>query len=277
MEMTKREYAEEVGKLIDETKEVKCIKKNGVEKMAVIIPSVNNSQLEECHYIDDAYESEMPIEECAKRIKNYRHQNSERVNELTYFVDEIKQFENVKDRLRLRLYNKTNEDCFQINRSAEQYGFDDLIMVPAINEDNFSAVVSKDIFNMWDITEDELFDTCIENMKPICEIMGMSETLKNMGAEFELDEDGRDMMYVISGNDRSWGAGCVIVALDEIWKRFPNGFIIIPSSIHEVIATEIPEDLDLPKYNSLVNLVNEVNETELEREDILGTKIYVFQ
>ena len=52
---------------------------------------------------------------------------------------------------------------------------------------------------------------------------------------------------------------------------YPNGYIVLPSSVHEVIVLPYSED------QAFNNMVNEVNESKVAAEEVLGHKAYLFK
>ena len=65
----------------------------------------------------------------------------------------------------------------------------------------------------------------------------------------------------------------MIVLTEKLKEMFPNGYIVLPSSVHEVIV--VPND-DSIEALELDNMVNEVNDTKVLQEEQLGTKAYRF-
>ena len=61
--------------------------------------------------------------------------------------------------------------------------------------------------------------------------------------------------------------------MEKISRLFPEGFYILPSSIHEVLI--VPKDGELvPK--ELGNLVREVNQIEVSSDEVLSDRVYEF-
>ena len=52
-----------------------------------------------------------------------------------------------------------------------------------------------------------------------------------------------------------------------------DGFIVLPSSIHETI---ILPPKDAKKYEGLAKMVREVNDTQVDREERLSYHVYVY-
>lgn len=100
-------------------------------------------------------------------------------------------------------------------------------------------------------------------------IKTMSEVLRELMGEAAAFPGG-DIMLVISSNNKAFGAYGVIALKDQLKERFPEGYIVLPSSLHEVIV--IPKGTG--ELIALAQMVQEVNHTEVNPEEILGHKAY---
>ena len=87
---------------------------------------------------------------------------------------------------------------------------------------------------------------------------------------FSLDDEYFDNRRLIVTNTSSlFGAAVICSAdlLDTIYKRIKCNFYIAPSSIHDVII--FPEDA-FEKVNDLLEIVKQVNHTNVRKEEQLG-------
>ncbi len=277
--MTKLEYAEEVAKKVSGGVGAKEVVKNGVKMTAVEIKIAEDEHITACHYIDKMYDEDVDIDEAVSIIEKAVENSADDREAVVKMAEGFRNYDEVKDKLALRLYNKNSAEGYPIHRSAEEYGFDDLIIVPMIKEDGRSAVVTEQLLKEWGITEDELFEKSIENAKNDVEIRSMFEVLHELmlgkGMEDDMmlgEEPDENGMYVISNRNKVFGATAVLFAGDRLNEMFPNGYVILPSSIHEVIAVALPDEI--AQFDALVQ---EVNDTQVAPEEVLGNKAYVFR
>lgn len=270
--MTKREYAEAIATLVNGTvNEVE--KANGVKKMGVFRKLENGAS--PTVYIDDMFTKGLTVDEAAQEVSRLFIANPSFDFDTTTVTD----FEKVKPNLRVRLFNnKTNAEVF---KSAEEYGFDDLIITPYILVGQFmgntgTIKVGTAMLDTWGVTADEVIQIGMENSKAEgYRIQSMYEIMiEMMGAEqaelMGLIDDGR--MYVLSNKDKTFGAIGAILIADELKEKFSSGYVVIPSSIHEVII--VPKDIG--DREVLDGMVNEVNTTAVLPEEVLGSKVYIF-
>ena len=83
-----------------------------------------------------------------------------------------------------------------------------------------------------------------------------------------------DFMYVLTNLTMTYGASAILTeaARKMILERIPEGKVtMLPSSIHETILIPTTDDEDV---EVLGKLVQQVNKTELSKEDILSDNVY---
>lgn len=146
-----------------------------------------------------------------------------------------------------------------------------------------SIEVSDEMMGVWGMEEEALFRQAWENME-----RDQPPMLQDMGAMFGvadsanlLAENGnplekpKGLMFVLTNRGMSYGA-CAIAfpgVMEKVSRMFPEGFYILPSSVHEVLI--VPKDGELaPK--ELGNLVREVNQREVSREEVLSDRVYEY-
>lgn len=84
-------------------------------------------------------------------------------------------------------------------------------------------------------------------------------------------------MWVLSNFSRYHGAGSLVVLEDLLKSKdlSDKSFVIFPSSIHEVILADI-SFLDMG-VDGLLNMVSEVNGTEVAPGDVLTTCFFTYK
>lgn len=252
--MTKREYAEAIAKEINgaEVKEIE--KANGVVRIGITVSLESGNGIAPVVYIDNAYEDGKEIEEVVDMV-NAMISAGGNVN---IDMDMLTEFENVKDKIRARLYS--NETKAEVFESARKYGFEDLILVPYIENviENGSVKISNALLKMWGVDAETVMETAMANVEYVIgEFLGAMTVVSN-------DRIG-------SG---AFGASSVIKARRELEEMFPNGYVVIPSSVHEVIVQPYPETED--DYNYMLDIVREINDTQLAPEERLSYNVYKF-
>lgn len=272
--MTKREYAEAIAERVNG--EVKEVEKNNGIKFTGIQFKPDGSNVAPVIYIDEMYEDEKGIDEVIDELKNI----IDRQVGISFDTSITTDFNKAKEYLKLRLYNANNN--YEVFRSASEYGFDDLIMVPVLDNviPSGSIKFTKGLVESLGVTEDEIFDAAMKNIKADdYNLKGMSEIMAEMMGREQAEMMGiavkpeDEKMFVITSKEKAFGAFGVIVLKEKLEEMFPNGYIVLPSSVHEVIV--VPND-DSIEALGLDNMINEVNDTQVSQEEQLGNKAYRF-
>lgn len=257
--MNKMEYAQEIANRINGTvREVE--KANGVIKTAVEIPTATNNA-KASFYIDCLYEDGVSVEDAIAKATDIIEREKNHVIDIDFIYD----FEQVKPRLRARLYNKASHaDVF---RSASEYGFDDLIITAYVEVPEGSIKVTSQLVKNWGVSAEDVLRIAEDNSRQDSEVMNMSQILAEMGCHIGIDKIG---MWVATNYKRTFGAYALIAKLDEIRERFKNGFTVLPSSVHEVIIVEIRDE------DAMSSMVQDVNNSQVKPEEQLSNHAYTF-
>ena len=263
--MTMVEYAQEIADAVGGVvKEIK--KNNGVTKLGVTVENAE-SGISPILYVDDFYENKAPVEDAVKEFDKVMNS----VNVTSKDFDWVNNWEAVKDKLGFRLVHKRN--VFPVYTSARARGFADLIMVPyirmSVNNNVGTTVVTEAMLNSWGVTKRKVMDTAIGNTS--CRVRKSSEVLSEMTGQPE--EFFPSPFVVVTTEDQIYGAAAIIKAKEKLNELFPDGYYVIPSSVHEVLV--LPKDIgkDTAKINALID---EVNTTQLDSTDVLSNRVYEF-
>lgn len=262
-----REYAEEVVKYVENGEVVEVEKANGVKFTGIV---VRNGSVCPTIYLEEMFEERMPVALAAKKVNELA-----KLPKPDFIVDKMKDFRGfVKGKLRARLYNE--KTFAEVQRSAKDYGFEDLIIVPYIDVETNGATgkgsikVKRDFLDMWDVSEEEVIDIALENSAQYVKIETINDMMSRMmGAmTVPLPVD----ILVITNDAQQYGAVSVISKLNYLRERYEDGFCVIPSSIHEVIITPKNSNDGL----ALANIIKDVNATVVKPEEVLSDKAYEF-
>lgn len=82
-------------------------------------------------------------------------------------------------------------------------------------------------------------------------------------------------MYILTNKNKVYGASEILdqCTLMKISDKVNGDFIILPSSVHEVII--LPKKAGL-RYKDLAEMVQEINATEVSEDEFLSDHIYVY-
>lgn len=288
------EIREQVAKIIgtDYIVEYREINKlNDTKKHSLNIRKKGDS-IASCMYIDDLLNKyNQPEIISSKIVKDYFDSIRER-DKYTKMVDNIKDWNIIKDNLRLKIINtKLNKE---ILTDIPHNNFEDLslIILATIPEISASVKVNLQLLNMWNKTFEEVFEIATKNTYKDVLIQNMSDIQKNLvisnfvaqgyneeeakkEAENLVSQMGGEDMIVITNSNKIFGAvngfnpENIIKAMDILEC---DDVVIIPSSIHEVIVIKgTPDNID-----EFCNLISSVNENEVVPEEILNNHPYFY-
>lgn len=162
----------------------------------------------------------------------------------------------------VRLYNrKYAQDIGLTNGyiSAEKYGFDDLIIVPVT--DWGYPISESTIQNRFNQTIEQFVEDALEELS--CRPIVLTDMLG-------LPREAFDVYVLTTG--RQYGAIGGIVAQKWLKEKFPDGYVLIPSSVHEMLAMPLSE-VDNEK---LLNTIFEINTNTLTNAERLSNNYYIF-
>ena len=254
--MTKLEFAQAVADRVNgEVREV--TKTNGVVKTGIVLKDgtdCGDYTFAATLYVDDFYDKGEAIDDAVKYIEDFKRTESESPFG-DFNLNNIRDYSAIKDKLRLRLYNeKTPAELF---KSAEKYGFPDLILVPYIQiTDEASTKVTGFLLDDWGVAEEQMFNDAYKATKAvggnISSFLGMN---------------------VISNATKTYGAIMAITETDMLDSKFPKGYYLIPSSVHEMLV--MPADIGI-SIDDMNEMVRSVNEAEVKPEEVLSDHVYDF-
>lgn len=136
-----------------------------------------------------------------------------------------------------------------------------------------SVLIHNNHLDMWDQTADTLYQTAQHNMRQSMPelLVPMQELISEMTGVRLDEEDVR--MYVLTNKEKMYGASAMLYS-DEISKlaeRLHSDLLILPSSVHEVLL--LPDNQER-EYEFFRQMVEEVNTTQVEPEEILSYNLY---
>ncbi|MCD7883124.1 MAG: DUF5688 family protein [Lachnospiraceae bacterium] len=129
---------------------------------------------------------------------------------------------------------------------------------------------------MWNVTEQELYETVITNMEhDTTELKSMDEIMAEFtDGAIDSRADDAPALYVAGNTNRVNGAVEMLNRkfLMDSADFFGTDFMILPSSIHELLFLPVSGMEKDPA--SLAQIVREVNDTQVKNDEILSYHVY---
>ena len=199
-------------------------------------------------------------------------------------VQEFLDFECAKNHIAYKLvnYNKNEELLKKIPHRkfldmAIVYYF--LLDTKEGDMENATILIYNNHLENWGVSVEELDQIAAKNTPVLLKedlrnILEVIEGLLHQEREEE-EEDGDYGMYVLSNKSKIFGAAAILYSnvLKSFAQKVDSDLYIIPSSVHEVIL--VPKK-DGMSWEPLLQMVKEVNATQVEDVEILADNLYYY-
>lgn len=204
-------------------------------------------------------------------------------------INHFTNYESAKNNLMIKLiaYEKNEERLKKIPYNR----FLDLAIIyyyhVPTSELNASIQIENEHLDMWNITVDELHQVALKNsmeklpvrFQTIGDII--SNILMERGADVScVNEDIHYMekqvpMFVLSNVSNYFGAAVLYYpdVLKHISKEMNGDYIVLPSSIHEVIVLPVSGEENFAEINEMIH---EINVDQVADEEILADHLYYY-
>lgn len=259
-------------------------KNNGIHLDGIII-RIGETNVAPIIYLQQYYEEYMEneyisIDEIVGRIVELRERHE--LQDADGVIGKITDWAYVREHIYPMIVSA--EDNEEMLRALVSKPFLDLAVIMYIRLDDILQIggeatvkVTKQMLDVLGISEDDAFDRAIENMKTtdgyniqdiFSAIMGTVDT------EVPMD-DSREKMFVLTNSNKSLGAAGILLLESDFMENMlkDSCYYILPSSIHEVLLIPETDEIDI---RMLKNMVIEVNETTVSKEEQLSNSVYYY-
>ncbi|MEZ3469948.1 MAG: hypothetical protein K1W40_16580 [Schaedlerella sp.] len=292
--MSFEEFAENVVKEIRakvggafQIKEHNVIKNNNVKRAGIAVMK-NEEDIGPCVYLDAfyrEYESDgMKFDEIVDEVYRLilKHEDDDA---LEFDISGFKRWETVRENVHAKLINaEQNEELLE---KIPHRIFMDLAVVYYVvardhaQEDIGTILIHNGHMEMWGQEEENLYREAMINMRTdgeadLTDIRTIVERITGISFTKEGDGASRDTgMYILTNRRNRFGAAQILdtKTLRMIADKVGDGFIVLPSSVHETIVLT-PNDEE--EYRRLADMVREVNDTQVDIEERLSYHVYAY-
>ena len=242
------------------------------------------------HYYE-AYESGEITLGCIVEdvLDTYERNKVKRSVDMRFFMN----YENIKDKIIFKLIHAERNEALLKDVPHIRYFDLAIVFQCLVSEEMFgnaTIMIHKAHLKLWQTTVEELYERALQNtpklqrydIKSMRDVLGEMMLLEEMEGRStkETEEYLKELpdsvpMYVLSNKSRVQGATCILYPniLKDFAAAIRNDFYILPSSIHEIILLPAEGEEDV---EALKNMVREVNESQVEREEVLSDSVYYF-
>lgn len=259
-------------------------KTNGVEKTGIIVREDTVAPILYCDNLVEQLElGEITIHEATNYLTNLIQKETD-----------TRPYEGVEKLImNWDKYAKNNVYPVLVNTEMNQTLLEDLITSQVLDlsayyviriegdtESVASVKVTKDLFEKYGVSMNELHMCALDNMKKDgYQLKNIRSVISSMmGANIEssdIDSISECEMMIIHNRRGLYSAACLINQ-ELLISMLPSNknYWIIPSSIHEILLVPMLDNKDL---NSLNHIIADINKNELQPEDVLSNHAYVWK
>lgn len=137
--------------------------------------------------------------------------------------------------------------------------------------------ITNDILEKADITLNDACKCAIANLEQKIEVKTMFEILSDR-FDIDLGDEAEDdlKMWICTTKDNFFGAAAMLcpIVIEKLKEYIGEKVAILPSSVHECIAIPYESEED---FSNLVDMVSNINSTELDIEDKLTDSVYFIE
>ena len=286
--MEMRKFAELMKSIIEKTlcgvKEVyiqNVLKNNSMHYTALVIVSKESNVAPNIYleYYYEKYKKGTEPEILAHEIMQaYRKNRVEQKVDLKFICD----WEQAKGMVAYRLIN-TQKNVELLKKIPHKNILDlSKVCYLSLHNGDASILIHKGLCDMWNISEEELFQAAEENTPKLFpqEIKSVNEIAEELFetrcGDSNIQMDYQIRMYLLTNTNKCMGAAVMFYpeCMERIAENLRSDFYILPSSIHETIILPTAEG-GSPK--DLAVMVKEINAAIVDKSEVLSDSVYRYR
>lgn len=263
------------------------VTKNNNVKLTGIAVMKGEADIGPCVYLDEfyrEYESDgMRFGEIVDEVYRLILKHEEETPDVD--ISGFKRWETVRENVYPKLINA--EQNKELLEEIPHRAFMDLAVVyyavarDSAREDIGTILIYNGHMGMWGQEEENLYQTAMMNMRADGEATFTNIKIiveHMMGITFTKEEGDASKgmgMYILTNGRKRFGAAEILdkKTLRMIADKVGDGFIVLPSSVHETIVVPSKDEVE---YRRLAGMVREVNDTQVDIEERLSYHVYVY-
>lgn len=197
------------------------------------------------------------------------------------FSEEDLDLKNMTDDIRPRLISRERNSALMQSVPCMDAG-GGLILIADVVRGEYRAMITKDMLNDSEISEDELFDIALGNMPEdeavLFRLSDMVHTEPDerpelLGGSGENDPSGDSDVFLLSNRDMFWGAAALFYpGVRDRLHEIIGDFYVIPSSVHELLLLSVSADAD---PDNLSEMIWAANRSVVDEDDVLSDDLFI--
>lgn len=196
--------------------------------------------------------------------------------DITFLSD----FNFVKDRLFVTLVNRHSNKKLLADVPYAQFLDDFAItvrcMLDVSEKTGASFLIHNGHLDMWQVKPETLISLAMHNTRKMLGVhmAPLEDYFQNICPELATECTLDSRMWLVTNKRGLMGASTALFedVLRDFSRKYGN-FYVIFSSVHEILLLLTPDDSDI---ESITQINQEVNATQVDADEVLGTKAYFY-
>lgn len=259
-------------------------KNNGTNRVAIILYK-NDDKIRPQIYLEKYYEDYQrgkELQEIVEEVLKVYKSAMKDINPKN--LKHLEEWGNIKERLALRIVSKERNQEELYNLVYEEIC--DLVAIATIcverNGEGVKSIrITQDLARKWNVSNEEILEAAKENTSKLFspKIQDLYEFVQDMVdiSKEELSQGQKNFPDLqILTNDLCINGATVILYdsfMKDVYERLGGKFIILPSSIHEVLVVPLEDSMYIPY---LQEVVESINQRFVAEDEILSDNVYMY-
>lgn len=259
-------------------------KNNGTNRVAMVLYK-NDDKIRPQIYLEKYYEdyqSGKELQEIVEEVLKMYRTAMKDINPKN--LERLEEWTNIKERLALRIVSKERNQEELYNLVYEEIC--DLVAIATIcverNGEGVKSIrITQDLARKWNVSNEEILEAAKENTSKLFppKIQDLYEFVQDMVdiSKEELSQGRKNFPDLqILTNDLCINGATVILYdsfMKEVYERLGGKFIILPSSVHEVLVVPLEDSMYIPY---LQEVVESINQRFVAEDEILSDNVYMY-
>lgn len=208
--------------------------------------------------------------------------------EYVSYAEEFQNFDAIKDKIAMVVVNaeRNAELLAQVpHQKWEDLAFIHKVILGSNDEQTVSVIIRNEHMKYWGVDADQIHALAVKNAKYVLPavVISMDTIIKDMLTQKGMGQltdvmvsslPVNQQMYVVTNITKMNGAAAMFYegVLSNLAEHVGSDLYILPSSVHECIAIST----NMCDPDALVEMVKEVNGTEVAIEEQLSDHVYKF-
>lgn len=259
-------------------------KNNGTNRVAIILYK-NDDKIRPQIYLEKYYEDYQRGKELQEIVEEVLKMYKSAMKDInSKNLERLEEWSNIKERLAFRIVSKERNQEELYNLVYEEVC--DLVAIATIcverNGEGVKSIrITQDLARKWNVSNEEILEAARENTATLFppKIQDLCEFVQDMVdiSKEELSQGRKNFPDLqILTNDLCINGATVIMYdsfMKEVYERLGGKFIILPSSVHEVLVVPLEDSVYIPY---LQEVVESINQRFVAEDEILSDNVYMY-